>query len=66
MDVGLDVFSQIPKLIRELVEIIQKPFDERRRRRNEFFEQEIMTIHETMELINEDYTSSFSELLDQV
>jgi len=60
----IDILSQIPRLIKELTTIIQEPFETRRKRRSDFFNAEIAPIHESMKAINEDYMSSFSELLD--
>jgi hypothetical protein len=47
-----------------LPSIVQEPLVARKKRRNEFFSIEIAPIHESMKAINEDYMSSFSELLD--
>jgi len=60
----IDILSQIPRLLKELVEIIQEPLENRRRRRSNFFDTEIAPIHESMKAIHEDYTKSFSELLE--
>jgi hypothetical protein len=59
-----DILSQIPRLLKELISIVQEPLEARKKRRNEFFSVEIAPIHESMKAINEDYMSSFSELLD--
>jgi len=61
---NIDFLSQIPKLLKELISIVQEPFDKRRQRRNDFFKNEIAPIHQMMESIHADYTASFSELLE--
>jgi|SRR6266850_963910 len=63
LDIKFDVLAQIPKLLRELVAIVQEPLEKQRTRRHDFFENEIAPIHKLMETIHEDYTKSFSELL---
>ncbi len=63
MTLDFDILSQIPKLFKELISIVQEPLEARRKRRNEFFNAEIAPIHESMTAINEDYMASFSELL---
>jgi hypothetical protein len=64
MEVTFDMVTQIPKLLKELLEIVQKPAEERRRQRIDFFQKEIVPIHEAMEAINDDYTTAFVELLE--
>ncbi len=63
MQIGIDFLSQIPRLLRELAEIVQQPLDRRRERRHEFYEKEISPAHESMVAIHEDYLSGFKELL---
>ena len=64
MEITFDVLSQLPRLFKEIVAIIQEPLDKQRERRKEFFDTEIKPIHDTMVAINEDYTKSFEELLE--
>jgi hypothetical protein len=63
MVVSLDFLSQVPRLLRELTAIVQEPMDRRRQRRSEFFDREIVPVHEDMAAINQDYMESFAELL---
>ena len=58
-----DILSQIPRLIKELIEIVQVPLAKRQERRTAFFEKEIAPIHESMKVIHEDYSTAFKELL---
>src|SRR5260370_13150424 len=63
IDIKFDVLAQIPKLLRELVALVQEQLEKMRTRRREFLQNEIAPIHQTMEAIHEDYMKSFSELL---
>lgn len=63
-DIKFDVLAQIPKLLKELISIVQEPLEKRQAKRHEFFENEIAPIHPKMEAINEDYSKSLSELLE--
>src|SRR5215475_1112643 len=63
MNVSLDFLSQLPRLLREMIAIMQEPMDKRRELRHQFFDSEISPAHEAMLAINADYMASFSELL---
>lgn len=58
----IDILSQIPRLLKELIAIVKEPFDIKRQRRQQFYEQEIVPIHQTMMAIHEDYSKSLLEL----
>ena len=60
----LDILSQIPRLLKELIALVKEPFDIRKKKRHDFFDTEILTIHKTVSEIHEDYMKSFSELLE--
>jgi hypothetical protein len=60
MEITFDVFKQIPRLIKELLEITQAPGEKRHERRVAFFNTEIAPIHESMKAIHQDYMAAFS------
>lgn len=57
-----DILSQIPRLLKELIAIVKEPLDNKRQRRQQFYEQEIVPIHQTMTEIHEDYSKTLLEL----
>ena len=63
MEVTFDILKQIPRLIKELLEIVQAPGEKHREQRTVFFNTEITPIHQSMTAIHQDYMSSFTELL---
>jgi hypothetical protein len=64
MVVTVDFLSQIPRMLRELVALVQDPSDRRQQRRSDFFDREIAPAHADMVAINKDYMESFVELRD--
>jgi hypothetical protein len=62
--VYLDVITQFPKLFKEVQDLVKEPLEKRRENRRAFFEREIAPVHESMEAIHKDYSSTFAELLD--
>jgi hypothetical protein len=64
MEITFDILKQIPRLIKELLEIVQAPGEEHRERRVAFFNTEIAPIHESMKAIHQDYVAAFTELLE--
>ncbi len=63
MEITFDILRQIPRLIKELLEIVQAPGERHHEQRTAFFNAEITPIHHSMTAIHQDYMSSFSELL---
>jgi hypothetical protein len=64
MEITFDILKQIPRLIKELLEIVQSPGEKRHERRATFFNTEIAPIHESMKAIHQDYMAAFTELLE--
>jgi hypothetical protein len=64
MEITFDILKQIPRLIKELLEIVQAPIEKRRERRAAFYDTEIAPIHESMKAIHQDYMAAFTELLE--